>query len=165
MIIKTIDSTYIDKVIALQEIIIATLPDKKIYCPSSKDELLAQLNGQGICVGVEIDSQLIAFSTILFPSANDNLGNDVGFSDEDLEKVCHKELTLVHPDFRGQGLQRKMFIILQAKAKDAGYGILMCTVAPENPYSLNNNLKNGMQALCVKRKYNDTWRIILSKLL
>jgi len=31
MIIKTIDSTYIDKVIALQEIIIATLPDKKIY--------------------------------------------------------------------------------------------------------------------------------------
>ena len=69
-----------------------------------------------------------------------NLGYDLNFSAEDLMRVVHMDTAAVHPDYRGQKLQHRM--MLHAEKELAGK-ILLCTIHPDNRYSLNNVLKQG----------------------
>ena len=60
-------------------------------------------------MGVLTGQGLIAYSIIRIPgNGEDNLGRDIGLPQEELGKVAHLQATVVHPLFRGNGLQRKM---------------------------------------------------------
>lgn len=89
----------------------------------------------------ECGGRLAAVFSIVRPGLRDfNLGHEIGLHEEELLRVTHMDTAAVHPDFRGFGLQRRMM----AEAEQVLQGrILLCTIHPENCYSLQNALKLG----------------------
>ena len=126
------------------------------------DEEVYGLMGQGamdIWLAEEGERTAAVFS-VVYPGHRDfNLGYDLDFSREDLSRVVHMDTAAVHPDYRGQGLQYRM--MLQAEAELAGK-ILLCTIHPDNRYSLNNVLKQGYTVEKKTEKYGSV-RYILRK--
>ena len=53
------------------------------------------------------------------------------------------DTVVVHPDYRGLGLQKRLMQTAETELSKAGQHILMCMVHPENRYSLNNVLSQG----------------------
>lgn len=91
---------------------------------------------------VAIDgNRLAAIFDILHPGLESfNYGYDLGLSRDELLQVVHMDTAAVHPDYRGQGLQRKMMGIAEEALAGKGKRILLTTVHPDNRFSLNNML-------------------------
>lgn len=95
----------------------------------------------------------------------ENLGRDIGFSEEELEKVAHMESVAIFPEYRGHGLQYAMMQTAEEELKKLGYRYLMCTVHPDNEFSKNNIVRQGYEAVMTKEKYGGHVRDILLKKL
>ena len=63
----------------------------------------------------------------------------------ELLQVVHMDTAAVHRDYRGRGLQRTMVEIAEQELSGQGRRILLCTVHPENRYSLNNMQNRGYE--------------------
>ncbi len=72
-----------------------------------------------------------------------NYGYELDFSREQLLRVINMDTAAVHPDYRGMGLQKKLLETAEQEIMGAGERILLCTVHPDNRFSLNNVLKLG----------------------
>lgn len=72
-----------------------------------------------------------------------NYGYQLGFSQEDLQKVINMDTAAVHPDYRGQHLQRRLLQAAEAELSGSGEKHLLCTIHPDNIYSLQNALAQG----------------------
>ena len=109
------------------------------------------------------ESRVAAVFSVLHPGLESyNYGYDLGFSDEELQKVVHMDTAAVHKDYRGLGLQGRMVQIAEKSLEGQGSKILMSTVHPDNQFSLNNMLRQGYEIqLCVE-KYGSE-RFILRK--
>lgn len=89
----------------------------------------------------ESGGRLAAVFSIIRPGLRDfNLGYEIGLEEPELRRVTHMDTAAVLPDFRGQGLQRRM--MAEAEGSLTG-SILLCTIHPDNRYSLQNALKLG----------------------
>lgn len=88
-----------------------------------------------------------------------NLGWETGLTEPELLRVTHMDTAAVHPDFRGQGLQRRL--IREAEKVLKGH-ILLCTIHPDNRYSLKNALSLGYQIEKQVARYGSV-RYILRK--
>lgn len=99
------------------------------------------------------------FSTIRPGLREFNLGYEIGLDDEQLARVIHMDTAAVHPDFRGRGLQRRM--MGQAQRQLPGR-ILLCTIHPDNRYSLQNALALGYRIEKRIDRY-DSQRYVLRK--
>lgn len=89
----------------------------------------------------ESGDRLAAVFSIIRPGARDfNLGYEIGLTEAELLRVIHMDTAAVHPDFRGRGLQRKMMALVE---KNLSGRILLCTIHPDNRYSLENALRLG----------------------
>ena len=113
-------------------------------------------------VAVDSDRLAAAFD-ILHPGlAEFNYGYDLGLTEEELLQVVHMDTSAVHADYRGQGLQGRMVHTAEKALSGQGRKILLCTVHPENRYSLNNMLKQGYQIQKRVKKYGSE-RYVLRK--
>ena len=127
-------------------------PDEEVY------ELMDQ-GAMGIWLAEEND-RIAAVFCVVYPGYREfNLGYDLGFMETELTRVVHMDTAAVHPDYRGQGLQHRM--MRHAERELAGK-ILMCTIHPDNRYSLNNVLKQGYSIEKKTQKYGSV-RYILRK--
>ena len=107
--------------------------------------------------------RLAAAFDILIPGLDPyNYGYDLGFGEEELLRVINMDTAAVHPDYRGQGLQTRMIQESEREISQKGRMILMCTVHPENSFSLNNVLKQGYRIEKKLEKYSSV-RYILRK--
>lgn len=102
------------------------------------------------------------FDTLTPGLAAYNYGHDLGFSEEELMRVVHLDTAAVHPDYRGLGLQRALIQNAQRELSGSGEKILLCTVHPENRYSLENVQKQGYIIQKKLEKYGSV-RYILRK--
>ena len=68
----------------------------------------------------------------------------------------------VHPDYRGNGLQRRLVQIAEQSLAEQGSRILLTTVHPENQYSLNNMRSQGYSVQMLLNKFGSR-RYILRK--
>ena len=108
----------------------------------------------------ELGSRLAAVFSIIRPGLRDfNLGYELGLTESELLRVTHMDTAAVHPDFRGRGLQRRM--MAQAERELTGR-ILLCTIHPDNRYSLENALKLGYRIEKRIERY-DSVRYVLRK--
>ena len=127
-------------------------PDEEVY------ELMDQ-DAMGIWLAEEED-RIAAVFCIVYPGLRSfNLGYDLEFSEPELERVVHMDTAAVHPDYRGLGLQHRMMLHAE---RELGGKILMCTIHPDNRYSLNNVLKQGYTIEKKTEKYGSI-RYILRK--
>ncbi len=92
-----------------------------------------------------------------------NLGRDVGMAESELPFIAHMDSAAVLPAYRGFGLQKRLMEAAEADLKARGIHYLMCTVHPDNQFSLNNVLRQGYEILTVKEKYGGHVRAILRK--
>lgn len=108
-------------------------------------------------------NRMVAAVDYLIPGKQEfNYGYDLGFSEEMLQRVINMDNAAVRPEYRGHGLQR----ILMREAEQSLYGtgekVLLCTIHPENCFSLQNALKEGYEIQKKLPKYG-TVRYILRK--
>ena len=108
----------------------------------------------------EAGDRLAAVFSIIRPGLRDwNLGCELGLDEAQLRRVIHMDTAAVHPDFRGRGLQRRMM----AEAEKFLPGrILLCTIHPDNRYSLENALRLGYRIEKRIERY-DSVRYVLRK--
>lgn len=109
------------------------------------------------------ENRIAAMFNILTPGLKEyNYGYDLGFSREQLLRVVHMDTVAVHPEYRGLGLQRKLMQLAEASLAGSGERILLCTIHPENRYSLQNAQKRGFVIEKKLAKYGSV-RYILRK--
>ena len=107
--------------------------------------------------------RLAAVFDILYPGLDScNYGYDLNLTESELLQVVHMDTSAVHPDYRGQGLQGRMVHTAERELVDSGTRILLCTVHPENQFSLNNMLNQGFEIQKRVKKYGSE-RLILRK--
>lgn len=88
--------------------------------------------------------RMVAALDVLHPGLDDyNYGYHLDFDREKLMRVVNMDSAAVHPDYRGQGLQRRLLEAAESELRGKGERYLLCTIHPENQFSLNNALKQG----------------------
>lgn len=171
-IMRTIAEGELETAVKLQKYVYEQLPDKQVLYMDSYEEMLSDMQNGAKIIGVfNKEEEMIAYRYIGFPGAAEkNLGIDIKLPEEELTKVAHLEATVVHPDYRGNSLQS---ITLQQSIpfiRETGYSHVLCTVSPQNVYSLFNIIKNGLRIKALKKKYgtdkdgkDGMWRFILHR--
>lgn len=157
---------YLPQILFLQEQVIEALENKETLQPLTSEEYEYILFGNGLIIGAFAQNQLIAVRALLVPPMDDeHLGLDIGLTDEELKQVIYQEISIVHPEFRGNRLQKTLagIIMNQLKRLDTQYQYVCCTVAPFNIPSLKDKFKQGMEIAALKPKYENRLRYIFVK--
>ncbi|TPV39925.1 GNAT family N-acetyltransferase [Bacillus dicomae] len=157
---------HIEQILSLQNIVVDALEDKSRLQPLSLEEFQYILEGNGMMIGAFIENELIAFRALLVPPIDDeHLGLDIGLSESELHRVIYQEISNVHPNCRGNGMQKILAtIIMDELQKDDGkYDYVCCTVAPFNIPSLKDKFTQGMEIAALKEKYGGSMRYVFVK--
>lgn len=120
--------------------------DRKDWFYLDPPEVLREMMADGTMeLWVAVDGGCLAGAlSILHPGLKEyNYGYDLGFTEDQLLKVINMDSAAVHPDYRGQGLQRLLLHTAEQELQGSGERYLLCTIHPENQFSLNNALKQG----------------------
>lgn len=165
--VYVLNETHIPQLKTLQLEVVNALENKATLQPLDEEELSYILNGNGVMIGVFIEGKLIAFRALLEPEINEeHLGYDIGLTtEEELKKVLYQEISNVHPDFRGFGLQRTMADIIMQQIDSTMFSIVCATVMPGNIASLKDKFSQGMYVVNLKLKYGGKLRYVFMKSL
>ncbi|WP_214817456.1 hypothetical protein [Exiguobacterium sp. s59] len=152
------------ELLSLQETVIQALAEPEHYQSLSIEEFTKLLTDQTL-VGAIHEGRLIAFRAMLIPPIDDeHLGRDIGRPDASLERVLYQEVTNVHPDFRGYGLQTHLGKLLMAQCEtDDRFDVVCATVAPFNIPSMKDKFTLGLRIGALKEKYGGKLRYIFYK--
>ncbi|MGE7853555.1 GNAT family N-acetyltransferase [Bacillus paramycoides] len=157
---------HIVQILSLQNVVIEALEDKGRLQPLSREEVQYILEGNGMMIGAFIDENLIAFRALLVPSIDEeHLGLDIGLPESELHRVIYQEISNVHPDCRGNGMQKILAKVIMGKLQqsDSNYDYVCCTVAPFNIPSLKDKFAQGMEIAMLKEKYGGSMRYVFVK--
>ena len=150
----------VDDMCLLQDSVYEFLEQKEVLQKLTREEFEKGVE-QGYTAGVFVDGQLVALRTMYLPDIDEeeHLADDVGVP---RERSIYSEISLVHPNHRGQGLQTKMGEFLIDQVKDSGdFDYIFSTVMPTNLASLKDKFKLGFKIMRTRLKYNGKRRHIL----
>ncbi len=144
----------IDEMKALEAEIMAGLEDSDAFSPDEKNDILDDLELGAMIFGVFVKDKLRAYRYISFPKrTKENYGRDIGMNGKELDKVVNFTTTIVHPEYRGNRLQRKTMKHALEQLKGTEYRYLIATISPLNYYSLKNMIRSGFVIKKIKLKY------------
>ncbi len=145
------------------------MPDKTWFAMDDDDVIMKRFQEKTAFVYTAKESEtgrLAGIFMVTVPGlSEENLGHDLGFSEEDLLKSVHMDTAVILPDYRGNGLQARLMEKAEADCTRQGYVYLLCTIHPENRFSLQNARKLGYQVVKTTFKYGGLPRNILCKTL
>jgi ribosomal protein S18 acetylase RimI-like enzyme len=153
-------------ILNVQQVVLDTLEKKDTLQPLSDEEFRTILDGNGLMLGVFVRNHLVAFRALWFPREDkENLGRDLGLSVDEQMNVVHQEITSVHPDYRGNGLQKRLAFLVMKELENmnGSYHYVCCTVHPFNLPSLKDKLSQGLLIAKVKEKYAGHLRYIFMR--
>lgn len=160
---RLLKASHLKTIQALQQDVCNALEDANILQPLSEEELMNILHGNGVLLGVFVGERLVAFRALLKPEADEaeHLGLDVGA--DNLSRVLYQEISNVHPDYRGHGLQKLMagWIMNEVDAEEMDW--VCATVMPYNIASLKDKFAQGMYVYALKIKYGGKLRYVFGK--
>ncbi|HDR3650892.1 TPA: GNAT family N-acetyltransferase [Bacillus cereus] len=157
---------HIEQILLLQNIVVEALEDKSRLQPLSQEEFQYILEGNGMMIGAFIENELIAFRALLVPPIDaEHLGLDIGLPESELHRVIYQEISNVHPNCRGNGMQKILATVIMDKLQkeDSKYDYVCCTVAPFNIPSLKDKFAQGMEIAALKEKYGGSLRYVFVK--
>lgn len=152
------------ELLSIQEAVIQALAEPEHYQSLSIEEFTKLLTDQTL-IGATAEGRLIAFRAMLIPPIDDeHLGRDIGWPEDSLERVLYQEVTNVHPDFRGFGLQTHLGKLLMSQFEaDDRFDVVCATVAPFNIPSMKDKFTLGLRIGALKEKYGGKLRYIFYK--
>ncbi|HDR7514580.1 GNAT family N-acetyltransferase [Bacillus mobilis] len=156
----------IEQILSLQNVVVEALEDKSRLQPLSLEEFQYILEGNGMMIGAFIENELIAFRALLVPPIDDeHLGLDIGIAESELHRVIYQEISNVHPNSRGNGMQKILATVImkELQKEDSKYDYVCCTVAPFNIPSLKDKFAQGMEIAALKEKYGGSIRYVFVK--
>lgn len=132
----------------------------------SPDEIRKMMSDGTMSLWVATEAkQIIAAFDVLHPGLKPfNYGYSIDLSDEELLQVVNMDTIVVHPDYRGRGLQIKLMQSAEKEIVRSGKHILMCTVHPENRYSLINVLSQGYSICRTIPMYGSVRHVLMKKI-
>ncbi|AUD23948.1 GNAT family N-acetyltransferase [Bacillus cereus group sp. BC251] len=157
---------HIEQILLLQNVVVEALEDKSRLQPLSQEEFQYILEGNGMMIGAFIENELIAFRALLVPPIDDeHLGLDIGLPESELHRVIYQEISNVHPNWRGNGMQKILATVImdELQKEDSKYDYVCCTVAPFNIPSLKDKFVQGMKIAALKEKYGGSMRYVFVK--
>lgn len=163
--LKSLDLTYLDQILQLQDEVVQGLPDKNWYVPTSKNDFIEYLSGKASVIGyVTPSNELVALGAYIYYGLSEhNYGYDLGITGEKLLTIGQIDSTIVKNSFRGHKLQAALCEALEELSQKDSITTICATVCPDNIYSLNTFLKQGYTIECEKLKYGGFFRYILAK--
>ncbi len=164
-VMRQIDGAQLQAVVELHNEVIDGLPDADLCWRFPLENIKRYLGPDGITIGVFVEARLIAFRVLYFPGFNDdNPGFDLALPEEELNLVAHLPLSNVHPDFTGNGLQKKMTLYaIELASQVREFRYLCSNVSPKNYPSMAEKFAIGMHVAALKEKYGGFWRYIFCK--
>ncbi|WP_144510555.1 GNAT family N-acetyltransferase [Bacillus sp. FJAT-22090] len=164
-VVRMLTKDSVGAILSLQEVVLGTLINNDFLSPLTKEEYEDSI-AKNLMIGVFVEDELIAFRALALPEIDEqHLGYDIGLRTEQLDKVVYQEITNVHPDYRGFGLQKKLGIIIMELLDASPYTHVCATVAPFNIASLKDKLSQGMVVGALKKKYGEMLRYVFYKKL
>ncbi|MFK4467817.1 GNAT family N-acetyltransferase [Bacillus sp. RC252] len=157
---------HMEQILSLQNVVVEALEDKGRLQPLSLEEFQYILEGNGMMIGAFIENELIAFRALLVPPIDDeHLGLDIGLPESQLHRVIYQEISNVHPNCRGNGMQKILATVImdELQKEDSKYDYVCCTVAPFNIPSLKDKFAQGMEIAALKEKYGGSMRYAFVK--
>ncbi len=135
----------------------------QLMFPISKQEIHDLLaGGQGCIIGAWLGEALIAFLAITLPDLGENnLGHDAGLPQHQLSGLAQWTAVVVHPDYRGKGLQ---VVLLHYSLHQLDWPQVrrwLATVRCDNEFSLRNFRAVGARVVKTIRKYDGHLRFLL----
>ena len=164
--IRVADGTDAQTIYDLMVEVYEQLENKSLYVCDDLAFVKRHISQEGFTVVACTKEDKIVGSLILrIPDAEDNLGKDIGFSEEECQRVIHVESAVVAPLYRGNALQRRMLQIAETMIDRVKYSYLMATVSPDNPASYKTLESLGYELIVTKEKYDGLMRRIYRKAL
>jgi hypothetical protein len=157
---------HIEQILSLQNVVVEALEDQGRLQPLSLEEFQYILEGNGMMIGAFIENELIAFRALLVPPIDDeHLGLDIGLPESQLHRVIYQEISNVHPNCRGNGMQKILAAVImdELQKEDSQYDYVCCTVAPFNIPSLKDKFAQEMEIAVLKEKYGGSMRYVFVK--
>ncbi|WP_214783502.1 hypothetical protein [Exiguobacterium sp. s183] len=162
--VRVLTLSDLPELLLIQEAVIQALAEPEHYQSLSIEEFTKLLTDQTL-IGATSEGRLIAFRAMLIPPIDDeHLGRDIGWPEDSLERVLYQEVTNVHPDFRGYGLQTHLGKLLMSQVEsDNRFDVVCATVAPFNIPSMKDKFTLGLRIGALKEKYGGKLRYIFYK--
>lgn len=153
----------LDSIMELQEMAYHAIKNKDIFVPSERAANESYLQSPNFILGCFERDKLIAYCSIVIPGDDvDNLGWDLLWTREKVLSCAVLDTVVVHPNYRGQHLQRRLMDYAAALLQDnPNIKYVLTTVSPLNQYSLQNVEAAGYQIMARKPKYGGKDRFIL----
>ena len=158
--VRPITPEDVQDVLALQEYVMRGLPDKDLLMGETEEEILESID-LDFCAGIFDGKRIIAFSLMVVNRETPrSLGKKLGFPPQD---SVYFDITFVHPDYRGMGLQAYLLARREDIARQLGAKLAFVTVSPLNAHSLSNIQNGGFQIYDRRIMYRGVDRYILKK--
>lgn len=107
--------------------------------------------------------EIAGFFVVTYPLPGKNLGSYLSYTREQLDQAVTMDTTAVLARYRGHGLQRKMAAAAEKAIDRTGVRYLLCTIHPDNSYSLGNMQKLGYVVKATAECYGGRLRYVLEK--
>ena len=133
----------VSEVLSLQQRACDAMPDKSLFYPLSREELIESLYLDTVLGAFAEDGQLAGFALYVRNRKSPrNLGADAGLP---WDKTYTFDVVVSDPTRRGYGLQKAFIDCCLEEARKGGADTVLATVSPSNQYSLDNFLKKGFK--------------------
>lgn len=115
------------------------------FCVDPVEELQRLMDKGILELWLAMDGDRVAAAFDLLIPGEDpvNYGYALGLSRQELLRVVNMDAVAVRPEYRGQGLQRRLMREAETWLGERQDRILLCTVHPDNRFSLENVLAQG----------------------
>ena len=159
---KELTPNDIDAVIDLQKAVIDALANKDLLRENTEEMFLDCIN-HGTFIGVFTgEDELVAFGISIDARGTDE-DLSIGLATHTAYAPINMKNTMVHPKYRGLGLQRSLLRELADDAAYRGYTHGIATVSPVNKHSLINLLKEDYEYDHIATKYGGKERFVMVK--
>lgn len=137
-------SKYLDEIIRIQSETLANLPSSDILRENTPEMLEECLCPPHFTIGAWYEGKLAAFSILYYPHDDrENLAISLKGLDISGLSTANSKLCIVREEFRGNGLQYNLGLIIERHAVSRGTKLICATASPYNQYSINNILRLG----------------------
>ncbi len=141
------DATFADLnvIYDFQEEVMGYIGQKDWFCPTPMEQYEKMLSCEDVVLKIMDGKRLAAFGSMVYGGNTDsNYASHLGVPREEWVNWVNMDTIMVHPDYRGCGLQKFLFEQLEKRtASEIGWAA--GTVSPYNIYSYRNFVQCGYE--------------------